>query len=271
MTTHAKNPKIAVVLKGWPRLSETFIAQELVALEQRGIDLQLWSLRHPTDAKRHALHDQLQGEVRYLPEYLRNAPLRVLAGLGAALTRRGFWPALWAWARDLRRDPTRNRIRRFGQALVLARELPCDVDALYAHFLHTPTSVARYAARIRRLDWGFSAHAKDIWTIPEWEKTEKIAESRFGATCTAIGAEHLATLADRSEKIRLIYHGLDLTRFPAPPRRPAGADWSRERADRDSLGRTAGGEKRLRPADRRVGANAAGICIGAGRISAAGS
>ncbi len=40
---------IAVILKGYPRLSETFIAQELHALEARGVALALFSLRHPTD------------------------------------------------------------------------------------------------------------------------------------------------------------------------------------------------------------------------------
>ena len=40
---------IAVVLKGYPRLSETFIAQELHALEARGLPLALYSLRHPTE------------------------------------------------------------------------------------------------------------------------------------------------------------------------------------------------------------------------------
>ncbi|HJO51356.1 MAG TPA: colanic acid biosynthesis glycosyltransferase WcaL, partial [Sulfitobacter pontiacus] len=28
---------LAIVVKGWPRLSETFIAQELVALEEAGL------------------------------------------------------------------------------------------------------------------------------------------------------------------------------------------------------------------------------------------
>lgn len=213
----ARPPKIAVVLKGWPRLSETFIAQELHALERRGLALEIWSLRRPTDRKRHRLHDEIAAPVRYLPEYLREAPLAVLAALAAALLRRGFWPALGLFLNDLRRDRTRNRVRRFGQALILARRLPTDVDAIYAHFLHTPASVARYAARIRRLRWSFSAHAKDIWTIPEWEKREKIAESRFGATCTAFNAAHLTTLADDARKIRLVYHGLDLSRFPPPP------------------------------------------------------
>jgi hypothetical protein len=67
-------------------------------------------------------------------------------------------------------DPTRNRIRRLGQAFVLAAELPPDVVQLHAHFLHTPASVTRYAALLRGLPWSCSAHAKDIWTTPEWEK-----------------------------------------------------------------------------------------------------
>ena len=58
--------KLGIVLKGWPRLSETFIAQELVALEQRGLRFEVWSLRRPTDRKRHALHDALRARVRYL-------------------------------------------------------------------------------------------------------------------------------------------------------------------------------------------------------------
>jgi len=68
---------LAIVVKGWPRLSETFIAQELVALEEAGLRFDIWSLRHPTDTKTHPLHDRLQARVRYLPEYLRDDPERV--------------------------------------------------------------------------------------------------------------------------------------------------------------------------------------------------
>ena len=56
MTT--TEPKLAVLVKGWPRLSETFIAQELVALQDAGHQFDIWSLRHPTDTKRHPLHDR---------------------------------------------------------------------------------------------------------------------------------------------------------------------------------------------------------------------
>ncbi|MEM6679405.1 MAG: glycosyltransferase family 4 protein [Pseudomonadota bacterium] len=218
-------PPLAVVLKGYPRLSETFIAQELKALQDRGFRFDIWSLRRPYDDRTHPIHDQIHARCAYLPEYLHEAPLRVLRGLARACRLPGFRRALTVFLRDLARDRTRNRIRRFGQAAVLAAELPGETRFLYVHFLHTPASTARYAGLMRGIAWGFSAHAKDIWTIPDWEKREKIAEARFGVTCTASGAAHLAGLApdgrDGQARISLAYHGLDLSRFPPPPQRGA--------------------------------------------------
>ena len=52
--------RVAVVLKGWPRLSETFIAQEIAGLEARGVALEIWSLRRPTDKVRHPVHDRVE-------------------------------------------------------------------------------------------------------------------------------------------------------------------------------------------------------------------
>jgi glycosyltransferase involved in cell wall biosynthesis len=136
-----------------------------------------------------------------------------------AAAQPGFAQAWQAFQRDLNRDPSVNRRRRFGQACVLARELPADVDWLHTHFLHTPASVARYAALIRGLRWSFSAHAKDIWTTPEWELSEKLAESEWGVTCTRANLDYLNSLARAPGKVHLVYHGLDFSRFPPPPKR----------------------------------------------------
>ena len=216
-------PPLAIVVKGWPRLSETFIAQELVALEDAGLAFDLWSLRHPTDTKTHPLHDRLRARVRYLPEYLHQEPRRVHEAMGAVTALPGFDAAADAYARDLARDDTANRRRRWGQACVLAHEAEGSLEALYSHFLHTPSSVARYAAILRDVPWSFSAHAKDIWTSPEWELREKLSEAShgaaFGANCTRFGAEHLQGLADTPTRVDLVYHGLDLTRFPDAPLR----------------------------------------------------
>ena len=229
--------KLAIVLKGWPRLSETFIAQEFVALEQRGIGFEVWSLRRPTENKRHALHDALLAKVNYLPEYLHNEPLRVLKATLHAVRLPNFGKTVKLWLRDMLRDPTPNRIRRFGQAMVLAREAPAELTFLYAHFLHTPSSVTRYASLLRGINWGFSAHAKDIWISPEWEKREKLADAEFGVTCTALGAAHLRDLSADPARLDLVYHGLDLARFPEPPPLRPRRDGSGETVNLVSVGR----------------------------------
>lgn len=212
--------KLVIVLKGYPRLSETFIAQELRGLEKAGFKLVIVALRKPTDKKRHPVHDEIEAEVRYLPEYLHDEPLRVARAFFAALPTLSFWRALTAFVRDLPRDFTRNRVRRFGQALVLANEWPEGGFWLHAHFAHTPASVARYAALLRDLPFTCSAHAKDIWTSPDWELAEKLSDARWTVTCTRTGHEHLQKLVNGRSAVHLSYHGLDLDRFaPYPERR----------------------------------------------------
>jgi len=218
-----KAPSICIVLKGYPRLSETFIAQEILALQQRGLALSIVSLRHPTDTHTHPIHRKIEALVNYLPEYLHKEPGRVLRAWSRVRSRAGYPRARQAFLADLKRDRTCNRIRRFGQACVLADELPPGTSRLYAHFLHTPASVARYAAMITGLPWSCSAHAKDIWTTPQWEIEEKLAELDWLVTCTAFGAEYLAKLAPMPETVTLLYHGLDFSLFPAKSRtKPIG-------------------------------------------------
>jgi glycosyltransferase involved in cell wall biosynthesis len=214
--------RVAFVLKGYPRLSETFIAQEILALERLGLEILIVSLRHPTDRATHPIHRQISAALLYLPEYLHRELARIWRGWLHSRRLPGYSAARAAWLSDLRRDPTPNRIRRFGQALVLAAELPHDIGHVHAHFLHTPASVARYTALLTGLGWTASAHARDIWTLPEWEKRTKLAEAEWIVTCTEIARSHLAGLMSRPDAVCLCYHGLDLERFAAPPR---GANW----------------------------------------------
>lgn len=217
---------VAFVLKGYPRLSETFIAQEIHALEQRGLDIRLVSLRHPTDRQRHPVHDEISAPVLYLPEYVHDEPARVARAVRAARRLPGYALARRVWLRDLARDRSRNRVRRFAQAAVLAHELPAGVTHLHAHFLHTPASVTRYASLMTGLPWSCSAHARDIWTSPDWEKREKLADCQWLVTCTAVNVEHLRALAPQPGRVSLLYHGLDLARLPWASTRYSSRDGS---------------------------------------------
>ena len=89
---------VVFVLKGYPRLSETFIAEEILGLEQAGFDVRIVALRRPTDAKTHPVHAEIAAPVAYLPEYLHDAPLRVARAWwrqrrapGFSAAARRFW------------------------------------------------------------------------------------------------------------------------------------------------------------------------------------
>lgn len=213
---------VVVVLKGYPRLSETFIAEELLGLQEAGLDLRIVALRRPTDDRVHPVHRAIAAGVSYLPEYLHQEPIRVLRAWWRVRRLNGM-AALWRqFTRDLRRDLTRNRVRRFGQALVLAAEFPSGAARIHAHFIHTPASVAAYASLLLGVPWSCSAHAKDIWTTPAWELRDKLAASRWTVTCTRAGRDRLQAVGPPGKPVHLVYHGLRLDRFvPLPTVRPA--------------------------------------------------
>jgi glycosyltransferase involved in cell wall biosynthesis len=207
---------VAFVLKGYPRYTETFVAQEILALEKRGLDISIYSQRS-TGLGRHPVHEEIKAPITYLPEYMYQAPIRVWCAWRRVRLKPGYKSACRALLKDLLKDPTPKRIRKFGHALVLANELPNEVKHLHAHFLHAPATIVRYAALMQRLPWSCSAHAIDIWTSPEWDKRNKLADMEWLVTCTRTNAEHLSSISPDKDQVELIYHGLDFFRFPKPP------------------------------------------------------
>jgi glycosyltransferase involved in cell wall biosynthesis len=208
-------PRLAIVVKGFPRLSETFVARELCGLEARGLTFSLHALRQPgKDAT--LVENNVRAMPQYLPEYLHDAPADVLRAFVAARQLPGFGTAWQAFRTDLASEFARARVRRFGQACVLVQQMPRSVRHIHAHFTHSPSSVARYAALLRGITFSMSAHAKDIWTAPPWDLERKLSEAAFVTVCNRAGHERLRSLAPAAD-LRLIYHGLSREVIAAAP------------------------------------------------------
>jgi len=229
--------RIAVVVKGYPRLSETFIAQEILGLEKRGINILIVALRKPYDPFIHDLHRQISAEVMYLPEYVKDDPARVARAKRWAQKQPSHAAAKALFDADFAQQPTADRRRRWAQGCVFAHELPDDIRWIYSHYLHSPCSAARYAAHLSGRKWSFSAHAKDIWTSPDWDLKTKINDAAWGVTCTAVNENHLNHLSDDPAKVELLYHGLDFSGFPEPADTPSPRDGSGEPVRLVSVGR----------------------------------
>ena len=104
-------PEVAYVLKGFPRISETFIASEIHRVEQLGVPLRLFVLKPPDEPERHPVVDRIAAVPEYLPATtsLSATPALALAGAQPAAV-----PARPA-SRSPRRRPA-GLARAAGQA-----------------------------------------------------------------------------------------------------------------------------------------------------------
>jgi hypothetical protein len=58
---------MGMVLKGYPRISETFISNEIRLLEEQGLTVHIFSMRHPRENFTHKSVQAIKAKVTYLP------------------------------------------------------------------------------------------------------------------------------------------------------------------------------------------------------------
>jgi len=222
---------IGYILKGYPRISETFISNEIYLLEQLGFSLHLFSMREPRESFTHESVNQIRAAADYLPSTLLK-PLPRLLYHNFKLARQrpeAYSEALRLMITRFRRKKKVATIKHLLQAGYLVHALlpGTGVRHLHAHFAHSPTSVALFAHKLCNLPFSFSAHAKDIYTSDQRQLQEKIALAKFVVTCTEYNRRFLQELVSDGPSIHRVYHGIDAglfsgqseSRKPSPPYR----------------------------------------------------
>ncbi len=63
-TTETTETTVAYVLKGYPRLSELFIASEVARLESLGVELRLFVVKPSDEDRHHPVVDRVHGHAR---------------------------------------------------------------------------------------------------------------------------------------------------------------------------------------------------------------
>ncbi len=226
-------PVLGMILKGYPRISETFISNEILLLETLGIHIHIISMRQPRESFSHASIRQIRARVDYLPEALTLASLPVLLSFNLQLAIKRPNACSTALKAALRRFRRTRKVATFKHLLqagyLVEKILPgSGITHFHAHFAHSPTSVAFYASLLSGVPFSFTAHAKDIYTSHPEQLQEKMRYARFVITCTEYNRQYLAGLANSpTPPIYRVYHGIDTRLFsgwsqntaPAPPYR----------------------------------------------------
>jgi glycosyltransferase involved in cell wall biosynthesis len=225
---------VAYILKGFPRLSETFISSEIYRMEQKGLKLRLYVIK-PCDEQIAAsgIIGQIKAQPVYLPAttslskapllgWLRQhfkhfaaglwhaflwRPLPVLRAAAAAFAQAvRARKAFWAW-------PRKVYLKEFLQAAMIAdqlRQAP-DVRHIHAHFCHGATTVAWLASKMSGIPFSFTAHAKDLYSPtlnPAGLLRRKMDAACFVVTCTDANRDYLQALGSCTP-VYCIYHGLN--------------------------------------------------------------
>ena len=218
MTMQTTKPFLGMILKGYPRISESFISNEILLLEQQGIPIHIFSMRHPRESFSHKSVQKIKARVDYLPQTILEAlPQLLFYNLLLAMKTPGaYLGALLVAFRRFLRTYKSATIKHLLQAGYLVQKLLPEsrVVHFHAHFAHSPSSVAMFASQLSGIDFSFTGHAKDIYTSNPLQLKEKMAKARFVVTCTEFNRRHLSTLAGNGNlSLYRMYHGIDLDLF----------------------------------------------------------
>ena len=227
MNTPQTQPQVGYILRSYPRLSQTFILHEILALEQLGLALQIFPITNPREPVAQAQVAEVRAPVHYLErvtqrsrasiarEHLRTAlesPRRYATTLRYLLRNKAIDTAYTA----------SSRFECFHQAIYLARQLrrpDNTIGHLHAHFAHDPALIALLTHMLIGISFSFTAHARDLFQIPRQSLIERIAAASAVITCCGANLTYFDEVVPPAlrAKVRLIHHGVNLEGFQPGP------------------------------------------------------
>ena len=223
--------RIGYVLKRYPRYSETFVVNEILAHEAAGLEIEIFALRPPCDTHFQNVISQVRAPVTYIRKPIQGRVSESLNSV-APTAASYFWaelqeaakviPDLWAKLAIAQGEQAST----VYQAAWLAREVKVkDITHLHAHFCSVATSVARLAAHFAGISYTFTAHAKDIFheSVEFEDMQRKLRDAAAVVTVSDYNQNYLqATYGAAANQVQRIYNGLDLSQlqYCAPINRP---------------------------------------------------
>ncbi len=213
--------RIGYVLKRFPRLSETFILNEMLELERQGVEIEVFSLFKPPAEERHALLANLKARVTYLPTSQSVEQMTVKVGVTERVPVASLISDTEFDASMPGKVAAEKAAIIYKAATVALLAKANNLQHLHAHFGSDAATVALMASRLTGLPFSFTAHAKDIYHTYNDEISDsrmrraKINEAAFVATVSEFNKRHLSGIVGKQNAARIhrLYNGIDLDRF----------------------------------------------------------
>ncbi len=210
---------VAYVMKRYPRLSETFILNEIRVMERLGADLQIFSLLQPEPPPHHPTVSEVKASLHALPAkfWAKTAAIARAHGSAIMASPVRYGKAIWCailWS-TLTRSPFSVWKQFVRAGFVAATCRRTGVRHIHAHFANDPATVVHFASLMSGIPFSVTAHAKDLYLTSKRVIRRRARAAVFVATCTDYNARYLRDLLgpEGRRKIHLVYHGIDLSTF----------------------------------------------------------
>lgn len=217
--------RVAYVMSRFPRLSETFVLFEMIALQAEGVDIELFPLiRERADVVHpEALPfvEQMRYERAAAPRvvmsnlwWLRTDPRRYLRTLAAVLNgTRGSLNFFF------------GGLAAFPKVAHYAREMQrLDVDHVHCHFANHPALAGFVIHRLTGTPYSFTAHGSDLHVDRTMLGT-KVREAAFVVTVSEYNRRMVIGECEpdqRTDHVHVLHCGVDTAVFA--PRADAAPD-----------------------------------------------
>ena len=207
---------VAYLLKMFPRLSETFILNEVLELERQGVHVDVFSLMAPGDGRFHGNLSQLKLSIQYTPrekpESLWRKIWQLEPGLAPPMNR-------WADAVEfIQRHQIPKDLDMLLRALIIgAKAKSTGVQHIHAHFATISTRMAALVNILYDIPFSFTCHAKDIFreTVDRVLFRDLVELSSFAITVSDFNKNYIIenTPGVDAEKVIRLYNGINLDFF----------------------------------------------------------
>jgi glycosyltransferase involved in cell wall biosynthesis len=222
--------RIGYLYSRYPVISQTFCDAEMLALEQRGIELVIGSVYPPLTSLRHEYIARFNAPIHYAP------PQEILKILERNAKTTSNWPRHLVEKHDGRYGPAAKAEQRARNALYFAEFFArSGVDHVHVHFANRAAHTAVFLKEISGISFSVTAHGQDF--MKDLGSDDLLREICAAAEFVAAETDYSCGLLrqrcpNSASKFHRVYNGIDLERFPAlrdETARPAVAPYYRPR------------------------------------------
>jgi glycosyltransferase involved in cell wall biosynthesis len=210
--------RIAYLVSRFPKITETFVLYEMLALEELGAEIELYPLARQREVVSHP-------EAARFTEQAHFARIFSLAVMGSQFYWLFSFPqkylSLWREVLWENRKSPRYLLRSAAAVLLgayFAHRMRADrIEHVHAHFASHAALAALTIHRLTGIPFSFTAHAHDIF-VKRTLLENKIQQAAFMVTISEHNRSYLRNLYGEAvaQKVEIVRCGADQSLFQAP-------------------------------------------------------